>query len=101
MGFRASPVIKARIVRWAESQPDNPSLPEAIRRLVELGLGNSLPTKPRARPSRKVNAARAVELASRTIDAQASPNATKAQRETRKQDLLQGPGSFRRVRKDR
>jgi hypothetical protein len=38
MGFRAEPVIRASIVRWAENQPDKPTLSEAIRRLVELGL---------------------------------------------------------------
>jgi hypothetical protein len=38
MGFRADPVIRAEIVRWAEKQSDMPSLSEAIRRLVELGL---------------------------------------------------------------
>jgi hypothetical protein len=38
MGFRADPVIRASIVRWAENQPDMPTLSEAIRRLVELGL---------------------------------------------------------------
>jgi hypothetical protein len=38
MGFRADPVIRASIVRWAEKQADTPTLSEAIRRLVELGL---------------------------------------------------------------
>jgi hypothetical protein len=38
MGFRADPAIRASIVRWAEKQRDLPSLSEAIRRLVELGL---------------------------------------------------------------
>jgi hypothetical protein len=38
MGFRADPATRARIVRWAENQPDMPSLSEAIRRLVEIGL---------------------------------------------------------------
>jgi hypothetical protein len=38
MGFRAEPAIRAKVVRWAENQPDNPTLSEAIRRLVELGL---------------------------------------------------------------
>jgi len=38
MGFRADPAIRVSIIRWAESQPDTPSLSEAIRRLVELGL---------------------------------------------------------------
>jgi hypothetical protein len=38
IGFRADPVIRASIVRWAKNQPDTPSLSEAIRRLVEIGL---------------------------------------------------------------
>jgi hypothetical protein len=38
MGFRAAPVLRASIVRWAENQPDRPTLSEATRRLVELGL---------------------------------------------------------------
>jgi hypothetical protein len=38
MGFRADPATRAAIVRWAENQPDMPTLSEAIRRLVELGL---------------------------------------------------------------
>ncbi|MCP3476723.1 hypothetical protein NLM33_41920 [Bradyrhizobium sp. CCGUVB1N3] len=38
MGFRADTATRAAIVRWAENQPDKPTLSEAIRRLVELGL---------------------------------------------------------------
>jgi hypothetical protein len=38
MGFRADPAIRDAIVRWAEKQRDKPSLSEAIRRLVEIGL---------------------------------------------------------------
>ena len=38
IGFLADPVIRDSFVRWAEKQPDMLSLPEAIRRLVELGL---------------------------------------------------------------
>ena len=34
----ASPVMRASVVKWAENQPDTPTLSEAIRRLVELGL---------------------------------------------------------------
>jgi hypothetical protein len=41
MGFRADPVIRAEIVRWAEKQPDMPTLSEAIRRLVEMGLAGT------------------------------------------------------------
>jgi hypothetical protein len=57
MGFRADPVIRASIVRWAENQPDMPTLSEAIRRLVELGLT----VKSASRPTAKA-AARAAEL---------------------------------------
>jgi hypothetical protein len=45
MGFRADPVIRASIVKWAEKQPDMPTLSEAIRRLVELGLSNGKRSK--------------------------------------------------------
>jgi hypothetical protein len=38
MGFRASPILRASIVRWAENQPDRPGLSEAARRLIEIGL---------------------------------------------------------------
>jgi hypothetical protein len=38
MGFRANPTLRASIVRWAEKQPDMPTLSEATRRLVKLGL---------------------------------------------------------------
>jgi hypothetical protein len=38
MGFRADPATRALIVRWAKNQLDTPTLSEAIRRLVELGL---------------------------------------------------------------
>jgi hypothetical protein len=45
MGFSASPGMQASVVRWAESQPDKPSLAEALRRLVELGLTVKAPRK--------------------------------------------------------
>jgi hypothetical protein len=32
------PAFRAAIIRWAEKQSDKPTLSEAIRRLVELGL---------------------------------------------------------------
>jgi hypothetical protein len=38
IGFRADEATRAKIVKWAEGQPDTPSLSEAIRRLVEIGL---------------------------------------------------------------
>jgi len=38
IGFRADPAIRDAIVRWAGKQLDKPTLSEAIRRLVEIGL---------------------------------------------------------------
>src|SRR4051794_25932293 len=64
MGFRASPIMRASVVRWAENQPDTPSLSEAIRRLVELGLT----VKAKARPAGQLSAAVVADLAAEAID---------------------------------
>lgn len=64
MGFRAAPVMRASVVRWAENQPDKPSLSEAIRRLVELGLT----VKTKVRPAGRLSAALVADLAAETID---------------------------------
>src|SRR5690242_13690935 len=63
MGFRARPALRASIVRWAETQPDSPSLPEAVRRLVEAGLT----TTSRPRHARSAKAQEANEMASRQL----------------------------------
>jgi hypothetical protein len=98
VGFRAEPMIRASIVRWAESQPDKPSLSEAIRRLVEIGLAGR--GKSPARRSEK-NAAKAKELAGKTIDGLADIAAPAEEQATRKRRLLKGPEEFRDVRIDR
>ena len=56
MGFRAPPDIRASIVRWAETQPDTPTLSEAIRRLVELGLSKTSVAKPQVLSTSKQGA---------------------------------------------
>ena len=38
MGFRVPPELRERMVKWAEVQPDAPTLSVATRRLVEIGL---------------------------------------------------------------
>jgi len=97
MGFRADPVIRAEIVRWAENQPDMPSLSEAIRRLVELGLT----VKRRPKQSAPMRAERAKDLAAKVIDS-LTPNATDVEEQaSRKHRLLKGPEEFREVRVDR
>jgi hypothetical protein len=97
MGFRATPVLRAAIVKWAENQPDLPSLSEATRRLVELGL--TVNAKGR-RPS-DGQRLRAREMAGKAIDEMTDSTATPDDRATRKKRLLKGPEEFREVRVDR
>jgi hypothetical protein len=119
MGFRASPVMRASVVRWAENQSDKPSLSEAIRRLVEIGLTqtttktrrqppealvaeletaiDSLPPKPIAKPGRR---SRAKELARQAIEKLADPAASPKERTERRRRLTKGPPEFREVRVD-
>jgi hypothetical protein len=98
MGFRADPVIRASIVRWAENQPDTPTLSEAIRRLVELGLTVKAPARPVSKPDRRL---RAAELAAKAIDKIADPAAPPEERAQRRRRLTKGPEEFREVRVDR
>jgi hypothetical protein len=98
MGFRADPVIRAEIVRWAEKQPDMPSLSEAIRRLVELGLTVKPPAKPVSKPGRLL---RAQELAGQAIDKIGDPAAHPEERAQRRRRLTKGPEEFGEVRVDR
>jgi hypothetical protein len=101
MGFRADPAIRAAIVRWAENQPDTPSLSEAIRRLVEIGLSRSTsPKRPRVLSTAKQGAERAAELAADVIGAQ-MPNTSSEEKATRRRRLIKGPSEFRDVRRDR
>jgi hypothetical protein len=97
MGFRADPVIRASIVRWAEKQSDMPSLSEAIRRLVELGLAGA---KKFAAPSQQT-AAKAKKLAAEQIDRMGDSAAPVEEQASRKRRLLKGPEEFREVRVDR
>lgn len=100
MGFRAAPVMRASVVKWAENQPDKPSLSEAIRRLVEMGLASAA-EQPRVLSTSKQCAARAAELAGKAIDKRSDPAAPAAERDIRKRKLIQGPSPFRESRKDR
>ena len=127
MGFRASPAMRASVIRWAENQPDTPTLSEAIRRLVELGLT----VKTKARPTGRLSAAavadlaaeaidslgpkvgapeqpvgkpgrrlRAQELATKTIEKIIDPAAPPDERAQRRRRLTKGPSEFRDARLD-
>jgi hypothetical protein len=72
MGFRASPEMRASVVRWAENEPDQPTLSEAIRRLVEMSLKSVSVPKPVRNVARS---SRAAELAAKAIDKLGDPAA--------------------------
>ena len=82
-----------------QKEPDL-SRPEAIRRLVEIGLSKSS-DQPRVLSPSKQSAVRAAELAAKTIDKHIDSAAPPEEREVRKRKLIQGPSPFRETRKDR
>ena len=84
-------------MRWAESQPDMPTLSEAIRRLVELGLT----VKTKGRQSSESQKVRAREMAGKAIDKMTDTTAAPDDQATRKRRLLKGPEEFRAVKVDR
>jgi hypothetical protein len=97
MGFRASPEMRASVVRWAENEPDQPTLSEAIRRLVEMGLKSVSGPKPARNATRS---SRAAELAAKVIDKLGDPAASTEERDERRR-LTKGPPEFREDRVDR
>jgi hypothetical protein len=96
IGLRLQPGPLARVDRWAASQKDDPSRPEAIRRLVELGLART--GRARAHTNK---AAKASEMASQEIDRLGDPLATEEERQLRKRRLIRGPKEFRDIRRNR
>ena len=87
----------SRIDDWRRRQDDLPGRPEAIRRLVEIGLASA---KPPARRSEK-NIAKAKELAATTIDHLSDSSAHPDEKASRKRRLLKGPEEFQNLRVDR
>ena len=93
IGMRWQEALLDQVDAWAKQQ-DEPSRPEAIRRLVEMGLAaaqNTAPTSPRA-------AAKARTMARAAIDQLSDPSAPPEERENRKRRLLKGPPEFREMR---
>jgi hypothetical protein len=98
MGFRAEPVLRASIVKWAEKQPDVATLTEATRGLVELGLSVKVPPRSGSSPDHRL---RAQELAASAIDKIGDPTAPSKERDQRRRRLTKGPEEFQEVRVDR
>jgi len=97
MGFRADEITRAAIVKWAEDQPDKPTLSEAVRRLVGLGLSGDV--RPNQTSQARANEAKV--MAADQLDRLADPSATADEQAVRKRRLLQGPEEFQNVRVDR
>src|SRR5262245_13869799 len=96
IGLPLEPGALARVDSWAASRPDEPSRPEAIHRLVELGLARAQ----RAR-ARTKTAAKAAEMASEEIDRLGDLSATDEERRLRKRRLIRGPKEFQDLRRNR
>jgi hypothetical protein len=102
IGGRWQPDELAAVDKWRRKEDDLPSRSEAIRRLVEIGLSKSETTKrPKVLSTAKQSAARAAELAAKTIDKHLDPDAHPEEREVRKRKLVEGPSVFRDARRDR
>ena len=82
---------------WIARQDNpKPTRPEAIRRLVEIGLT----VKARPRQPSRVRAVRANEMAAKAIDGLIDPAASTEEAANRKRRLLKGPEEFREARVD-
>jgi hypothetical protein len=96
INLHLAPGLLARVDRWAAAQKDAPSRPEAVRRLVELGL--AIAPRAEVRPEK---AAKAAEMASQEIDRLGDPSATDEERKLRKRRLIKGPKEFQELRRNR
>jgi hypothetical protein len=95
---RMHPPMLAGLDDWiAKQKQPFPSRPEAVRRLIELGLTVRTPAKLVSKPGRNL---RARELASNTIEKMIDPAASPEERVQRRRRLTKGPSEFRDHRID-
>jgi hypothetical protein len=97
IGVRVPPADVAILDAWIKKHAPNMSRPEAIRRLVELGLKAKMPIKTARSTPDKV---RAAELAAKTIEKIIDPAAAPEERAQRRRRLTKGPLEFREDRVD-
>jgi len=95
--LRLPPTLLAAVEAWAKMQVDDPNRSEAIRRLVEIGLGGAKI----ARGQKRSDSPTARDLAAAQIDRLTDPAAPADEQAHRKRRLLKGPEEFREVRVDR
>jgi hypothetical protein len=92
--MRVSDSFLTSVDKWRTKQEDEPSRAEAIRRLVELGLGGA-----RQRGAHK-GAAKAKTMAREQVERMIDPAAPEEERQRRRRRLLKGPEEFREMRAD-
>jgi|SRR6267378_4361629 hypothetical protein len=95
--IRLSDQFIAKVDAWAAQQSEEIGRSEAIRRLVEIGLGSAKV----ARRRRNAALLAARDLAALQIDRLTDPAAPAEEQASRKRRLLKGPEEFREVRVDR
>jgi hypothetical protein len=88
----------AEIDAWAGAREGKISRPEAIRRLVEIGLKARRPAA--AVSGKPGRASRAAELAANAIEKIIDPSAPAEERVQRRRRLTKGPPEFREDRVD-
>jgi len=89
--------LRAQIEAWAARQHDTPDFPEAVGRLLRLGLARRLTGRTR-RTSKSPTAS---TMAALELDRQGDSAASADQRSDRKKQLIEGPEEFRASRLDR
>jgi hypothetical protein len=97
IGVRVQPDMAKQLDDWRRRQDDLPNRPEAIRRLVELGLKVKTPARPASEPGRRL---RAQELATKAIEKIINPSAPPEEQAQRRRRLTKGPIEFREDRVD-
>ena len=95
--LRLPPTLLAAVEAWAKKQVDDPNRSEAIRRLVDIGLGSVKV----ARAEKRSDSPTARDLAAVQIDRLADSGAPAEEQASRKRHLLKGPEEFREARIDR
>jgi hypothetical protein len=94
--LRLHPPLLTDLDDWIRAQSDNPSRPEAIRRLVERALRKTaLPRAPNKETARKAST-----LAAREIENLGDTSQSLEEQHRRKRRLIHGPKEFRDIRAD-
>jgi hypothetical protein len=92
IGIRLSSDKRKAVEAWAKTALEKPSLSEAVRRLVELGLASAHGSAARMK--------KAME-AGEEIDRSGDRSATDQERQRRKRRLIKEPKEFRDIRRNR